>query len=388
MTFLRFLLAALGCAFAAQAAAAEPAKLIAYYAPSATPARYYAPADIPAAKLTHLNYAFANVIDGEVAIGHPEFDLELFAGLRELKQKHPQLKTLISVGGWTWSKDFSDAALTPESRARFADSGVAFIRAHGFDGVDIDWEFPVGGGMAGNTVRPEDKQNYTLLLQALRERLDAAAQVDGRPYLLTAAVGNGPSFLANTEIVKVAALLDWMNLMAYDLNGTWNKYAAHLAPLFRDPAMAVAGASPKNNVADLVDLYLAAGVPARQLVLGFPFYGYSWKGCAAAGHGQYQTCDGAGRGSWEAGALDYSDIAKNLVNRNGFSRYWNAAARAPWLYNPVSGEFVSYDDPESLTHKLRFLKLRKLAGAMFWELGGDRQQALLDAMVRELGPAP
>jgi chitinase len=288
------------------------------------------------------------------------------------------------VGGWTWSKNFSDAALTAESRARFADSGVAFIRRHGFDGIDIDWEFPVAGGMQGNVVRPEDKANFTLLLQALRERLDAAGQADKRSYLLTAAVGNNKSFIDNTEIAAVAALLDWMNVMAYDLNGTWNKYAAHQAPLFHDPAITAPQNDPKNNVAELVDLYLAAGVPARQLVLGFPFYGYSWKTCGAAGHGQFQPCDGAGRGTWEAGTLDYSDIAKNLVNRNGFSRYWNPAARASWLYNAATGEFVTYDDPESLTHKLRFLKLRKLAGAMFWELGGDRQQVLLDTIVREL----
>ncbi len=385
MNLFRSLLVWGGCALCAQALAAEPAKVIAYYAPSASAARFYAPADIPAAKLTHVNYAFANVEGGEIVVGHPEFDPELFAGLRELKAQYPHLKTLISVGGWTWSKNFSDAALSAESRARFAASGVAFVRAHGFDGVDIDWEFPVAGGMAGNVVRPEDKANFTLLLQALRERLDAAGQADARPYLLTAALGAGHQHI---ETAKVAALLDWLNVMAYDFSGTWNARAGHLAPLFGDPALPQAANKLRNdNVAGLVDHYLAAGVPARQLVLGFPFYGYSWKQCAATDHGQYQVCAGAGRGTWEPGALDYSDIAKNLVNRNGFSRYWNAAARAPYLFNPTSGEFVSYDDTESLTHKLRFLKLRKLAGAMFWELGGDRQQVLLDTMVRELTPA-
>jgi chitinase len=363
--------------------AAEPAKLIAYYFPSETPGRAYAPADIPAAKLTHINYAFANVAGGEIVVGHPELDLEMFAGLRELKQKHPHLKTLISVGGWSWSKDFSDAALTPESRERFAASGVAFVRQHGFDGIDIDWEFPVAGGMAGNTVRPEDKPNFTLLLQALREQLDAAGKTDGRSYLLTAALGAAHEHI---ETAKVAAQLDWLNLMAYDFSGTWDARSGHVAPLFADPALTPP--KPQNNVAGLVDRFLAAGVPPRQIVLGFPFYGYVWKGCAAADHGQYQACEGPASGTWEAGALDYADIAKNRINRNGFSRYWNAAARSPWLFNPASGEFVSYEDPESLTHKLRFLKLRKLAGAMFWELGGDRQQALLDTLQRELAAAP
>jgi chitinase len=385
MLLIRSLFATLCLSFAGLAVAAEPAKIIAYYFPSTTPGRAYAPADIPAAKLTHLNYAFANVEGGEVVIAHPELDLEMFAGLRELKQQQPHLKTLISVGGWSGSKNFSDAALTPESRARFADSGVAFMRRHGFDGIDIDWEFPVAGGMAGNIVRPDDKPNFTLLLQALRERLDAAGKADGRAYLLTAALGAAHEHI---ETAKVAAQLDWLNLMAYDFSGTWNARSGHVAPLFADPAAGAAGGGPQNNVAGLVDRFVGAGVNPRQIVLGVPFYGYSWKSCAAVDHGQYQACAGPGRGTWEAGALDHGDIARNLLNRNGFSRYWNAASRSPWLFNPVTGEFVSYEDSESLTHKLRYLKLRKLAGAMFWELGGDRQQALLDTLRRELVPAP
>jgi len=167
------------------------------------------------------------------------------------------------------------------------------------------------------------------------------------------------------EIAKAAALLDWVNLMTYDFSGTWDTRAGHVAPLFHDPAMPAG--NPQHNVAGLVDQYLAAGVPAQQIVLGFSVLRLQLAEMRAGRPAaQYQACEGAGRGTWEAGALDYGDIAKNLVNRNGFSRYWNAAARSPWLFNPVNGEFVSYEDPESLTHKLRFLKLRKLAGAMFW----------------------
>ena len=263
---------------------------------------------------------------------------------------------------------------------------MAFIREHGFDGIDVDWEFPVAGGMPANMRRPEDKQNFTLLLRALREQLDAAAQADHRKYLLTAAVGNNETYLFNTEIAAVAAQLDWVNLMAYDMNGIWSKLAAHLSPLYRDPAMNMPNANPKNDVADLVDAYVAAGVPARRLVLGVPFYGYSWKGCPAQGHGEYQLCEGPGRGSWEEGALDYSEIAAQLVDRNGFTRYWNAASKVPFLYNPASGEFISYEDPESLRAKLRFVKQRQLGGVMFWELTGDRRHVLLSLLARELLP--
>ena len=128
-------------------------------------------------------------------------------------------------------------------------------------------------------------------------------------------------------------------------------------------------------------------MPARQLVLGVPFYGYSWRKCPAWRHGEYQTCEGPGRGSWEEGALDYSDIESQLLNRNGFTRYWNAASKAAFVYNPGTGEFVSYEDPESLRAKLRLLKQKRLGGVMFWELTGDRRQRLLGTLAQELSQA-
>ncbi|HEX6706462.1 MAG TPA: glycoside hydrolase family 18 protein [Albitalea sp.] len=393
LSCLMLLLAAAGPAIAAQAtAAATPPryKVVAYYLASSMPARYVSPMKIPASRITHLNYAFAGITDGEIVVGDPALDTsgpDNFARLRELKKRHRHLKTLISVGGWLGSASFSDVALTPESRARFADSGVAFIRKHGFDGIDVDWEFPVSGGMPGNVRRPQDKENFTLLLKAMRQKLDAAGRADRRRYLLTAAVGNNEDYLRNTEIRAVAAQLDWMNLMAYDMNGTWNKVAGHLAPLYHDPEqVSPGGPNLRNNVADLVGQYLAAGVPPRQLVLGVPFYGYSWRQCGAARNGEYQSCEGPGRGSWEQGALDYSDIESQLVNRNGFTRHWNAAAHAPYVYNPQTGEFVSYEDPESLRAKLHFIKQRRLGGAMFWELTSDRGHQLLGTLAKALLP--
>jgi chitinase len=373
---------------AAPAATRGSYRIVAYYLASPLPTRRLAPERIPAARITHLNYAFANIDEtGQIVVGDPSIDTSgpgYFAQLRQLKKRHPHLKTLISVGGWAWSSRFSDVALTPQSRARFADSGVAFIRRHGFDGIDVDWEFPVAGGMPENPHRPQDKRNFTLLLQAMREKLDAAGREDRRRYLLTAAVGNNEAYLVNTEIVPVAAALDWLNVMAYDMNGVWSKVAAHLAPLRSDPAMNVPGTSPRNNVTDLVERYLAAGVPPRQLVLGVPFYGYIWTGCPPVRFGEYQTCTGPGRGSWEEGALDYTDIEGRFINRNGYTRHWNAAARAAFAYNAATGDFVSYEDPQSLREKLRLVKQRRLGGVMFWEITGDRNQSLLATLAREL----
>jgi len=384
------LLALMLAALALQVHAAPRHMLIAYYLATPTPERYIAPDSLPADKLTHLNYAFANIVDGEIVVGNPSLDTsgyDNFAKLRALKKKARHLKTLISVGGWEWSGNFSDVALTSESRAKFAASGVAFIRQHGFDGIDVDWEFPVAGGMETNVRRPEDRVHFTLLMQAMREALDVAGKADRRHYLLTAAVGNNPGFLKNTEIAIVGATLDWLNVMTYDLNGPWSTLSGHVAPLLRDPAMKGPDLDPTNTVADVVDLYLAAGVPARKIVLGVPFYGYSWKGCGGANHGQYQACGGKGPGTWEEGALDYADLEANYIDRKGYARHWNEAAKVPYLFNATSGEFITYDDPRSMREKMRFLKQRKLAGAMFWQITGDKRYVLLDALARDLLPA-
>lgn len=363
-------------------------KVVGYYLARADEKRNYSLENIHPDKLTHLNYAFAATRQGEVVpsdtvpLAQSEAD---FAQLIKLKARYPTLHTLISIGGWAGSKEFSDIALTDATRAHFADSAVAFLRRYRFDGVDIDWEFPVAGGDDGNARRPEDKQNYTLLFAALRKKLDDAGHKDHRQYLLTAAIGNNPQFLVNTEMAQVAGILDWVNIMTYDFNGHWNKYAGHHAPLNVDPSLKRSdGVADTASVSTIVEATLQAGVPPPKLVLGVPFYGYSWKQCGAAEHGQMQDCQGKGRGTWEDGVLDFSDIDSKLVNKNGFVRYWNDAIKAPYLFNADTGEFVSYEDTESLGYKISYIKQHGLGGAMFWELSGDRQFVLQDKLAQGL----
>lgn len=132
-------------------------KMVGYYAGWASYSGFLV-TDIDARKLTHINYAFANISDdGEMVVGDPASDYENFKQLQHLKKKHPHLKTMISVGGWTWSKNFSNAAASEDSRVKFAESVRRFILENGFDGVDLDWEYPVSGGHPDNVNRPEDK---------------------------------------------------------------------------------------------------------------------------------------------------------------------------------------------------------------------------------------
>lgn len=344
--------------------------------------------DIDGAKLTHINYAFANIVDGEIALSSPKEQEEPFPGrcegedcakflddfqaLRQLKQTYPHLQTLVSVGGWTWSGRFSDVALTEKSRAKFADSAVKFIREHGFDGVDLDWEYPVEAGLESNVRRAEDKGNFTLLLKQIREKLDAAGKEDGKHYLLTIASGANPKYVVNTELDQVGATVDFINIMTYDFHGDWEAISGNNAPLYFDPA------DPDPNAHRFyaeaaVNGHLNAGVPPKKLVLGIPFYGRSWGGCAPDNNGLYQPCEGGKTERWEA-------------NGNGFVRYWNDSTKVPYLYKAETGQFVSYEDEQSIGYKAEFIKSNGLGGAMFWELNGDRDGSLLARLAQSLKP--
>lgn len=373
-------------ALAALPAFATDYKVVGYYIAWGRYDRGFTPDKIDAGKLTHINYAFANVQDGQVALGDPNADIPNFAALQALKKTNPKLKLLVSVGGWAWSKNFSDAALTVASRKRFADSAVDYLQKYQFDGVDIDWEYPVGGGDAANGARPEDKRNFTLLLQALRGALDAAGKKRNTHYLLTIASGAAPSYVKNTELAQVAKAVDWINLMGYDFYGNFGKKSGPNAPLFSDARDSDNAGASVRNVSGALAGHLRAGVPPRKLVLGVPFYGYSWKGCPAAQNGQYQTCAGPAKGSFEDGALEYWDIAANYVGKPGFTRYWNDATKTPSLWNPDGGIFIAYDDPESMGHKLELVKKSKLGGVMIWELTSDRERALLTPIADALLP--
>jgi chitinase len=332
------------------------------------------PATIDPRKLTHVNYAFADVRDGRVVEGFKR-DEENFRALAELRRRNPQLKVLVSVGGWTWSGAFSDAARTAESRKRFVDSAVEFVLRHDLDGFDVDWEYPGLPG-AGNTHRREDKQNFTALMTELRAALDRAAASRGRPCLLTLAVGAFPDFLAHTEMDKVAAVSDFVNLMTYDFRVAGvEPEAGHHANLYPHPL------DPKQLSADrAVRDFLAAGVPARKLVLGVPFYGRIWSDVTAENDGLYKP----GKAPPAPIDVSYASLATKLVGRDGYVRHWDPVARAPFLWNADKRHFVSYDDPESLELKCAYVRERGLAGVMFWEYSVDATGALLDTLFNEL----
>jgi chitinase len=313
--------------------------------------------------LTHINYAFAKVRGDDLVVFENADAAEDLAKLRALKAGNPALKVILSIGGWG-AEWFSDAALTAESRCRFASSAVALMRQHGLDGLDIDWEYPGQAG-AGNRNRPEDKQNFTLLLEELRRELDRS----GGGTLSIAS--SGGRYFRYTEMDKLHAHLDWINVMAYDMAGGWSRGTEHHAPLHGE-----------DSAEAYIRQHLAAGIPASKIVVGVPFYGRMWKWVV-----NRQSPTGLGEPfDWFVPDVPWSALERDYLGT--FERKWDEAAKAPFLWDAASGTFISYEDPRSLAEKARFVKQQGLGGIMFWEHRHDPSETLLAAVASVLLPRP
>jgi chitinase len=331
------------------------------------------PGQIDPNRLTRINYAFANIAHGQMVPGYAK-DAENFATLTALRKQNPKLKVLVSVGGWLWSTNFSEIALTPESRKIFIDSAMDFLSRYNLDGLDVDWEYPGMEG-AGHPFRPEDKQNFTALLKELRIRFDPETKRSGRRLYLTIAAGASTEYLEHTEMSKVQIYVDSVNLMAYDfVNPASDPMTSHDAPLYADPD------SPQPVSADaMVRAFRNAGVPAAKIYLGIPFYGRFWTGVPDRNHGLFQPGKPTAN-NWASYQVIATTMLGNGHPDQGFVRYWDPKAAAAWLYNSDKGIFVTYEDSESITAKCNYVLSHELGGVMFWEYASDPSGALLDAV--------
>jgi chitinase len=353
-------------------------RIVGYYPAWSNPARDGNASDLPGNMLTHVIYAFSN-IDPKLhtcAYGAESVDQYHFKSLRQLKQKYPHLKVLIAIGGATRSKEFSDMAATEKARQKFVQSCIdLYLGTHSdvFDGIDMDWEFPgVGDGS-----RPEDKQNFTLLMKEFRRQLDELGEQKQRSYLLTAAVPAGQWLVQNYELKELSPLLDWFNLMTYDFSGAWSKETNFTAPLYRakdDPF-------PANNVDAAVQAYLKAGVLPHKITLGMPFYGRGWTTVGKDNNGLYREL---ARGKISGTAFTYRNLIDNYIGQNDYKRFWSYGAKVPWLFNATERVFITYEDPESIGYKADYLMEHYLGGAMIWHLSSDANDVLLQTLYDRL----
>jgi chitinase len=339
-------------------------KVIGYYA-DWTANRYPLP-QIPADRLTHVNYAFGKIGGDDRLTWNTVAGSTLFDQITELKKKFPHLKFLMSVGGWTDSGPFYEMAADDAKRRTFVESCASFLGSYPqFDGIDIDWEHPVAGGLQPG--QPRDARNYVVLLAALRRAIGPAT-------LLTVAVGAGPRAIDPLEYADMAASLDWINVMTYDFHSGGSRAGFNAALYNHDDP------NPRLNVHDAVQAILAKGVPRRQLVVGVPFYGRGWRGVDSAEPWS------PGTGTLQVGG--YRNVVETLLKTPGYVRSWDDIAKVPWLYHAERKEWITYEDPQSMRLKGEYIAGQNLAGAMFWELSNDNGE-LLDALRAGLGrPGP
>lgn len=327
---------------------------------------------ISAEKLDVINFAFALVKPDNTLHLPGDTAAQSLSALVALRQINPQLKVLVSVGGWG-GDHFSEAALSEDSRARFVESAAELITQYDLDGVDVDWEYPTLPG-PGITYRPEDRENFSLLLEALRARLDVLGKKEnGRHYLLTIAAADGEA-AQGLEIVRITASLDWINLMTYDFYGSLTSTTGHHASLHRSRTAAADGRATDLAIAE----FLAAGVPPRKLNVGVAFYGRGFADVMPQNNGLNQPFKRDG------GFLSWRQINAEYVDQQGFVRHWDEQAQAPYLWNAQSNTFISYDDPQSLQAKTAFVKQQGLGGIMYWEHRQDADEQLLDVVRKGL----
>ncbi|RBR25791.1 uncharacterized protein FIESC28_01421 [Fusarium coffeatum] len=348
--------------------------------------RNYQPMNLPAAQLTHVLYAFMNVrADGTVFTGDSYADLEKhYTGdswdepgqnaygcvkqLFLLKKANRKLKVMLSIGGWTWSTNFPAAASTAASRTTFAQSAVTLMKDWGFDGIDVDWEYPANDAEANNMV---------LLLQAVRKELDAYSKqyANGYHFQLSIAAPAGPENYGKLKMKELGSVLDHINLMAYDYAGAWSAFSGHQANKYANAK--IPNATPFNTD-QAVKAYVGGGVPSGKMVLGMPIYGRAFQNTAGLG----QPYTGVGSGSWENGIWDYKVLPKP-----GASLVYDRDAQASYSYDANTKELISFDTPGMVENKVLYVKNKSLGGSMFWEASADKTGAdsLLGTSAKSLG---
>lgn len=329
--------------------------------------------DIDENLCTHVNYGFAklNEYTYKIEVFDPylddkknTWDLRGYERFNNLRKKNPNLTTMISLGGWyEGSEKYSDMAKNPKLRETFIQSVLEFLKEHDFDGIDFDWEYP--GSRLGDP--KTDKEDFIALLREMKEALDPEG------YLLTAATSPGKTTIDTAYIIpELNKLLDWMNVMTYDYHGGWEDTLGHNAPLYKRP-------DEKDelsfyfNVNYTVNYYLALGADKKKIVMGMPFYGRAWtleSQTKVKLHDVAKGMSPAGFISGEEGVLGYNEICQLEEKSpdswvNSYDPYYNA----PYAYNDKI--WVGFDNTDSLSCKLAFLKKMGLSGGMVWALEND-----------------
>ena len=381
-------------------------KVFSYYTSWSIYQRQYDVSLIPVDKITHIMYAFMfpnpsvedyNMLKANMSFPpkpyypppqlpegslskHDEYADDLnIPKLRELRKNNPNIRVLISLGGWSLSFNFSTIFSSDILRMNLVKSSVKFVVDNGFDGLDIDFEFPAVKGASYNHVSPDDPQNFVKFIKDLRAEF--ARVSPNKTYEITAAIGCNPQVLDNCKIVM--PLLDHVLLMTYDLGGPWDPFTSSNSALYYNPECK---GNPEFNVDSAVKRTLSYGIPKEKINVGLPFYGRGFANTKPYDLSKpyYGTASGTPPSlsgeKGEDGLSNWNELRLN-VNKNGFVRYYDSVSKTPFLYRQSDGQVWSYDDNESIAEKAKYVMNNGLEGILYWEASLDsKNDSLLDTV--------
>ena len=338
---------------------AQQYKIIAYATGKADIIKQY-----PVDKLTHIIYSFLK-IQGDTLTFHNDDQRKSLEELVALKQVYPKLKIMVSIGGWSGCSFCSDLFADPLHRRNFARTTVSLFKQYNIDGLDLDWEYPAIEGYPGHKFDVADRNNFTELIKSLRNEM-------GNEYLLTFAAGGFIKYMEQSvDWNAVTLLVDFVNLMTYDLVGGYATVTGHHTLLYDYRA-------GQESTSKCVNWLLQRNVPAEKLIIGAAMYARVWENVEDINHGLYQS------GKFKQGVTFY-DFKNYFSDTSGFKYYWDEKAKAPYQYNKAQKLFATFDDKRSIKEKTKFIRRKKLGGIMFWELIQDlKNEGLVEVMEQEL----
>lgn len=331
--------------------------VIAYYSGNSKAIDNYA-----VEKLTHIIYSFCHLEGNRLKVDN-KADSATIKKLVSLKKTNPELKVLLSLGGWGGCKTCSPVFSTEAGRKEFARSVKEINDYFHTDGIDLDWEYPAIEGYPGHEYKPEDRPNFTALVKELRSSL-------GSQHEITFAAGGFPKFLEESiEWKEVMAVVDYVNLMSYDLINGYSTLTGHHTALYSNQQQTVSA----DHAISWLD---SIGIPMDKIVIGAAFYARTWENVEDLDNGLYQA------GKFK-NFIPYNQFDKRLNKEVGFAFYRDTVSKAPHAYNTGTKTFATFDDPGSILEKTRYARQKGLKGIMFWELTLDQHKdGLLDVIDR------
>ncbi|WP_119394769.1 glycosyl hydrolase family 18 protein [Salinibius halmophilus] len=290
-----------------------------------------------------------------------------FNAVRALQADYPELKIVLSIGGWNGSRYISSVLASPESQARLIQSWLTLKEKYGFAGLELDWQYPLDGGDAENTNHPNDLVNLQVFASAYKAACESCT------LMLT--LGAGSHVRERWPFDSLRHNVDYFVLHASSFNGSWSGHTGHIAPLFANPNR------PTLSIDRAVKQLTDSGLPRRQLVLQFTTVGAIWQGVNQLNNGLYQPASSQKVfGTWDneftgpTGNIAYREI---IEQQDDWQYFWDEAAQVSYLYSPQTEQFISYESKASLAEKLAYVSRNNLAGVGFWDIEGDSEDGLI-----------